>query len=90
MSVHVDPTWCKQEAVGIDDAMGMRGVDRARFRDFENLAIDKGDIGLPCRSTAAIDESGSGDYGFFLCSRPHGGKSNYLLDATITQNADAL
>ena len=70
--------------------MSVRGIYRARCRYFGDNTVDEGNIGLLCGLTAAIEESRAPDYRRFTCLCPHQGKSNYLLDAAIAQNADAL
>ena len=59
MRVHIDPSWSEQQSIGIYVAMCMSSRNRSWLTNFGNDAINKCNIGVPCRRTGAINQIGS-------------------------------
>jgi hypothetical protein len=71
VGVDVDPAGGEQQAVSIDDAVGVGSGGFPRAGDLANDAVFKHDVGDGFRCSAAIDESGIADNGLFRVCGSH-------------------
>ena len=66
MGVRIDETWCHDQPVGVDGALGALG----HLADFGDLAIGDGDVGPIALGAGAIDHGAVLDHQIIAHENP--------------------